>query len=231
MSLISVSVQAGTAAHWGYEGTGGPDHWGSLGYSTCAEGNVQSPIDITEETPTNQHTLSFRYSDTPINVINNGHTVQFNYQSGSTITVDGKSYDLLQFHFHTPSEDTVNGKPFPMQLHLVHKSADGELAVVGLFLQAGHDSNGNETLDKIFGALPGNAGLNLTSSAQINARDFLPSDQTAWHFMGSLTTPPCSEGVRWYVVKQPIEISANKLARFQAIFKHNARPTQPWNAR
>ena len=170
------------------------------------------------------------------NVVNNGHTIQFNYQPGSSITIGGKRYDLLQFHFHSPSENTVDGQPYPLEMHLVHKSADGRLAVVGVFFQAGRDSgghggDGNDSLANVFGALPGKSGLTLTGNADINAADLLPRDRGYYHFMGSLTTPPCSEGVGWFVMRSPLEISPKQLARFQTIFDNNARPVQPWNKR
>lgn len=233
MTLTAQASQSGP--HWGYEGAAGPAAWGAMGFPVCSQGKTQSPVNISQETPTNQKPISFDYVPSPINAVNNGHTVQFNFQPGSFIMIDGKRFDLKQFHFHSPSEDTVDGKAFAVQMHLVHKSADDQLAVVGVFMEEDgtgtSHSSGNSSLDKVFGALPGNSGLTLTGTELIDIRELLPKDQQAWHFMGSLTTPPCSEGVAWYVMKKPITIAPKQLARFRSIYHGNARPVQPWNSR
>lgn len=244
LSLAAMtSVQASQAGssggtHWGYSGNIGPEYWGSLGYPACAQGKNQSPVDLAKSASVPLDAISFAYDPSTIQVVNNGHTVQFNYDPGSSMTVGGKRYDLLQFHFHSPSEDTVEGSPYDMQLHLVHKSTDGRLAVVGVFLKAensdsfgrGHDSEAS-SMDVIFGALPGLEGLTLSGNLRINASDLIPHDRKYWHFMGSLTTPPCSEGVAWFVMQEPMAITPQQLARFRSIHHDNARPVQPWNAR
>ncbi|MBF0621205.1 MAG: carbonic anhydrase family protein [Magnetococcales bacterium] len=231
----------GSNAHWGYTGAEGPNNWGHLGYPLCAEGKNQSPVDITASANTNLDKIEFHYASSAVNSTNNGHTVQFNYDAGSAITVGGKKYALLQFHFHAPSENKINGKPYPMEMHLVHKSDDGRLAVVGVFFQEeksdhkksadSHDETGNVSLNTVFGAFSGKTGLELQANVKINAKDLLPHDSTYLHFMGSLTTPPCSEGVSWFVMKDPVEITTQQLARFQAIYSNNARPAQAWNRR
>lgn len=229
-SINASGVASGHDTPWGYAGQQGPEHWGELGYPECSAGKRQSPVDIPETVGTTQGGVAFHYQPSAIDVINNGHTVQFNGQSDSYITLGDTRYDLLQFHFHSPSEHTISGRPFPMELQLVHQSADGQQAIVGVFIEAGQGSD-NETLNRVFGALAGYTGQKLSSDAQIKASELLPQERGHYRFMGSLTTPPCSEGVKWFVMREPIEISARQLTRFQSIFDNNARPTQLWNKR
>ncbi len=229
--LLMANGAAAAQGGWGYSGATGPAHWGKLGHPLCAKGRNQSPVDIIGETPSHEKTLRFNYSQVPIDAINNGHTVQFNIRPGSHIILDDTRYDLLQFHFHTPSEDAVEGKRYPMQLHLVHKSDSGKLAVVGVFLQDVPNAQVSESMTRIFGALPGSSGLQLRSDTTLQPAELLPAEHKAWHFMGSLTTPPCTEGVQWLVMKTPVAITPRQLARFQGICTHNARPVQPWHRR
>ncbi|MBF0625075.1 MAG: carbonic anhydrase family protein [Magnetococcales bacterium] len=229
----------GSGAHWSYEGAEGPANWGSLGYPLCASGKNQSPIDIGgNAAATDLDEIQFKYAPAPIQVKNNGHTIQFDYPPGSFITVGAQRFELVQFHFHTPSENTIQGKSYPMEVHLVHKNAEGGLAVVGVMMQTGqveaaHGGHGAEGggLETIFGALPAAANLTLTSERAIDAGRLLPHDTGYYHWMGSLTTPPCSEGVRWFLMKEPITIAPAQLTRFQTIFANNARPVQPLNSR
>ncbi|MBF0622303.1 MAG: carbonic anhydrase family protein [Magnetococcales bacterium] len=237
LGLGSSAYASGSGAHWSYEGSAGPDKWASLGYPHC-KGSNQSPIDIKHASMTEMDDISFSYKSTSLNAVNNGHTVQFNYDSGSTITVAGKSYSLLQFHFHSLSEHTVGGLHSSMEMHLVHKASDGTLGVVGVFLQpktdAGHGNghgSDSDPWETVFGALPGASGLKLSGSQSFNANDLLPHTRSYYHYSGSLTTPPCSEGVNWFVLQEPVRIDAKKLARFQSIFDSNYRPVQPLNSR
>jgi len=216
-----------SGAHWSYEGREGPERWGDLGYPLC-EGKNQSPVDISKSAPVGLDEIEYRYSPSPVDMINNGHTIQFNYAPGSSIRVGGVNYELVQFHFHAPSENTISGRTYPMEMHLVHKSNEGKLAVVGVFLKSGGYSGENDSIDAVFRTMANRSGH---SSGRIDAIDLLPSDHTYYHFMGSLTTPPCSEGVAWFVMKEPIEVSRDQLAIFQSIYDNNARPPQPWNNR
>ncbi len=217
-------------SHWGYSGNEGPKHWGELSpaYAECKTGKNQSPVDISKFVGTKLDQIEFHYRGTPIHFVNNGHTLQLNYGPGSYILVGGKKYDLLQFHFHTPSENIVNGKHYDMEMHLVHKSKDGRLAVVGIFLEK---ADHNEVLQKIWDIIPTGAGQTVKRSVDINAKDLLPHDQSYYHFTGSLTTPPCSEGVNWFVITTPIKVSKKQQAIFFAITGKNARPVQPLNKR
>ena len=232
--LLSGNGWASGGGGWGYTGNEGPKQWGELGYPLCTKGHNQSPVNIPAAASVQLDTILFNYRQSPINVTNNGHTVQFNYAPGSSMTVGGKRFELLQFHFHSHSEHTVNGKPSPMEMHLVHKSGDGKLAVVGVFFEKGikeKHSAKPSSLDLVFGAFSAVAGLNLSSETPIDAAQLLPDNQSYYHYMGSLTTPPCSEGVRWFVMQTPLQISKKQLDRFRSIFDNNARPTQPLHSR
>ena len=221
----------GPGPHWGYAGHEGPAHWGDLekGNVSCKLGKEQSPIDIKGGTKAQMPAIVFDYKSGPLKVINNGHTVQVNFDKGSSIKVGDKHYDLLQTHFHTPSEELVNGKTYDMVWHLVHKSTEGKLAVVGVLVKAGAR---NSAIDTVAANLPAQVGREqAVKGAVINPATLLPGNRGYYHFMGSLTTPPCSEGVSWYVLKTPIEASSEQIKKFGAIFGSNARPTQPLNAR
>ncbi|MDH5528218.1 MAG: carbonic anhydrase family protein [Nitrospirota bacterium] len=218
------------APHWGYTGEGGPSHWGDLDdkYHMCKAGNSQSPIDIGAETPHQDATpLNMSYKPTNVRVVNNGHTIQANYDAGSTLTVDGKVYNLLQFHFHSPSEHTYKGKPYPLEAHLVHKADDGSLAVVGVLIRKGRK---NAFLEQIWNQMPTMVNHEMGSGTQ-NVADFLPSTDAYWHYSGSLTTPPCSEGVKWFVMDKSTTASPDQIDKFLGLIHENARPVQPLNDR
>ena len=216
---------------WGYGGKIGPSHWAKLSkdFRLCGRGTTQSPIDISGFSGASVMPIEFDYHLTPLEIVHNGHTVQVNYQPGSGIIVEGKRYELLQFHFHTPSEHAVTGRQAAMEVHFVHQSADGELAVVGVMMEAGED---NMALREPWAGMPKKAGKpRREERVLINARDLLPSDTGYYRYMGSLTTPPCSEGVNWYVLRQPISVGMNQIKKFAAAVGANNRPTQMVNNR
>lgn len=228
---LGVQAESGHGAHWGYEGHAGPEYWSNLSqeFSTCGSGKRQSPIDINGSMSAGLNPIQFDYRSAQLDILNNGHTIQVNRNEGSSITVDGQRYDLLQFHFHTPSENTVGGKPYDMEMHLVHKNDKGELAVVGVFLKAGAD---NSVLNKAWTHMPRHAGdRKQVDSVSINPADLLPANLSYNHFNGSLTTPPCSEGVKWFVMKSPVEVSRSQVKQFASVVGNNARPVQPLNKR
>ena len=194
----------------------------------CEAGRDQSPIDIDDAVVGPPSTLKFNYSSVPLVVVNNGHTIQVNYAGGSTVSIDGDIYDLLQFHFHTPSEHTAEGTASAMEVHLVHGNDAGELAVVGIMMEQG---DAHPAIDTVWSHIPAETGMNEVESATINAADLLPDSITYFSYAGSLTTPPCSEGVRWNVMQEPIQVSTEQIAAFEALYQVNARPLQPTNGR
>jgi carbonic anhydrase len=227
------AASAQTHAHWDYYGKTGPLGWGSLdpAFRLCAEGKEQSPIDIRGAKLNKAlKPIEFHYMSASVEVENNGHTVEVHVKPGSYIVLDGVRYDLQQFHFHHPSEESVNGKLTDMDAHLVHKSADGKLAVLAVRLSE-IQGDPNATLATLWQHLPTEAGKTETVPDMINAGGLLPGDRGYWTFMGSLTTPPCTEGVRWFVFEQPVSISRAQLRAFGALYKINSRPLQDKNGR
>ena len=230
--LSSSAVFAADAAEWSYQGATAPEHWAELSpaYAACKAQN-QTPIDIRNTTKAALSPLYMAYSSDAQKITNTGHTIQISYAEGSTIEVDGEKFMLKQMHFHTPSENHINGKSYPMELHLVHANADGALAVVGVMFTEGKD---NFELSKLWRTMPKKAGesVNLSSDNSVLAYSFLPKKQDYYRFSGSLTTPPCSEGVRWLVMKNPIEASAAQIKAFSdTMGSHTNRPIQALNGR
>ncbi|MBX7237721.1 MAG: carbonic anhydrase family protein [Caldilineales bacterium] len=217
-------------AHWTYEGEEGPAHWGELdpSYEMCGVGKNQSPIDISSPNEQDLANITFHYQPSEVKILNNGHTAQVNYDAGSYIELDGVRYDVAQFHYHAPSEHEVDGKSFAAEFHIVHKSADGKLAVVGLLLQEGA---ANAAVDPFINNLPAEKSEVVDAGVKINAMDFLPSSRTTYRYSGSLTTPPCSEGVNWLVMTTPVELSSAQLSKLESLFEANNRPVQPLNDR
>jgi len=214
--------------HWGYDGETGPEKWAQLdpAWSLAGAGKQQSPIDISSEVDDpDAPVLEPSYKDTALNIGNNGHTLTQAYDAGSSISVAGSAYDLAQFHFHHKSEHTIDGEHFDMECHLVHKNSDGNLLVVGVLIKPGAE---NPLLAKLWSHLPAEAGQTSADPAiKFSIAELLPEDLSYYHYQGSLTTPPCSEGVRWYVLQTPVEASAEQIAAFTKLYPHNYRPVQP----
>jgi carbonic anhydrase len=227
---------------WHYEGAEGPTNWGKLSpkFAACGEGRSQSPIDIVDPTPGGETTLlKMLFPPTELKIahhahvadgVNNGHTVQINYGGGDTLTIANETYTLVQYHFHNPSEHTVKGKHFPMEMHLVHKAADtGKLAVIGVLIEEGVS---NAAFDPIWSNLPKQQGVETHyPSVKVDVDALLPRARTSYRYDGSLTTPPCSEGVKWMVMVTPIQLSSGQIRAFTALIHDNNRPTQPLNGR
>lgn len=227
--LFPVGTRAsdGTAPHWSYEGHGGPEHWGTLDpkWVTCSEGKTQSPVDLKWSKSKGDGKIEFSYQGSPLKLIDNGHTLQVNFEPGSKVNLRGQTYELVQMHFHTTSEHTFSGKSYPLELHFVHKNAEGKLAVVGVMFEVGAAHPGIQAL---WDQWPTEKGAEkVVSGVQVNPQDFLPSRSSHYHYWGSLTTPPCSEGVNWNVLNTPLQISKEQLARFTKTYAHNSRPVQP----
>ena len=214
------------AAHWDYEGEMGPEHWGKE-FPTCGKGKSQSPLNIKGPFEKVRFSVVPDYKPGPLKIINNGHTIQVNVVPGSKIRIDGKAFDLLQYHFHRPSEEHINGKPSAMVIHFVHKNDSGELAVLGVLLQEGNENPGIKTL---WSYAPPKEGPEVTpDNVAFNPSNLLPREMEFFHYDGSLTTPPCTEKVKFYILKSQVNISKEQITQFP--FKMNARPVQPLNER
>lgn len=216
--------------HWSYAGHGGPAAWGALDqdYATCKLGKVQSPVDIRGAQAADLPAIRFDYKPVPLKVVDNGHTIQVNYAPGSSIVVGEARYELVQFHFHKPSEEKIGGKAHAMVAHLVHKGPDGKLAVVAVLLDRG---SANPAIATIWKNLPRQKDKESAAAVDIDAATLLPADKAYYTYQGSLTTPPCSEDVRWFVLKTPVKMAQGQIAAFGKHYPMNARPTQPLNGR
>ena len=219
--------------HWSYEGEEGPEHWGEIAdlYRMCSEGKNQSPIDLTVDVHAGLPELVFDYHSSNLLETNTGHSIQQNVQPGSFLTITGRDarYQLKQFHFHSPSEHKINGRSYAMELHFVHVSDDGALAVVGVMIDEGEE---HPVLNQLWSWMPENAGDTSEQAIGIEETNLLPPTREYFAYSGSLTTPPCSEGVVWVVLKTPIEASAEQIARFkERVGPATNRPVQPHNAR
>lgn len=219
--------------HWAYDGEAGPQAWARLKpeFQACASGKRQSPIHIEESAtlPGPAEPLQLGYRPSTGSVVNNGHTIQVDLEGDNTLTVRGTTYRLVQFHFHHPAEEKVNHKGFAMVVHLVHKSDDGRLAVIAVLMDPGADST---LLRKVFTYMPLDTADRVRLPAGlVDLNELLPQDQRYYQFLGSLTTPPCTEGVLWLVLKQPVTLGRDQLRLFAQQFPNNARPTQALNGR
>lgn len=215
------------AHEWDYGNEHGPTHWGELKpeFATCESGHHQSPIDIDRTEKGDLPPIEFRYGASPLRIVDNGHTIQVNYEPGSSIRVGDREFALKQFHFHRPSEEKVHGRRHELSLHLVHADAEGRLAVVGILLDSGPE---NALVRLLWNNVPKGAGAEQRhDDVRINAADLLPKDRGYYSFEGSLTTPPCTEDVTWLVLKQPVTVSASAIAQFAKRYPDDARPTQP----
>lgn len=230
----SLPLVAGEGTHhWSYQGKEGPEHWGELAeeFRMCSEGKNQSPVNLVADANADLPELVFEYYSSTVNEVNNGHTIQQNIKPGSFLRIParGASFELKQFHFHSPSEHQVNGESFAMEMHFVHANEDGELAVVGVLVKEGEE---HPVLKQLWSFMPEQAGETRVEPIGIEETDLLPPTQDYFTYGGSLTTPPCSEGVKWIVLKTPIEASAEQVEIFKGrVGPSTNRPVQPANAR
>ena len=228
---IPALALAGPQTHWGYEGNEGPEQWAALApaFAVCASGRNQSPIDLHGFIDSDLPPIELHYAPAGHDEINNGHTIQIDYEPGSWIRVDGHDYELKQFHFHTPSENHIAGKTYPLEAHLVHADADGNLAVIAVMFEEGPR---NEALAVAWDDMPEQPNSHHELLTRASASALLPDDRHYYRFNGSLTTPPCTEGVAWLVMKQPVTASKTQIEHFARVMGHpNNRPVQPLNAR
>jgi carbonic anhydrase len=247
--LLSISSCAGTrpaqddhsthaAVHWGYEVGDGPQQWSSMdpAWALCAQGVAQSPIDLTNAAPIelqdvvidtpSESEVAVRNQRGVVDALDNGHTIQINTKDGATLTVGAKTYALVQFHFHAPSEHTLDGRHLPMEMHFVHQAQDGALAVLGVLVEQGGENLG---IAPLWAQLTEAAGTETKIRVPKAYADqlFIGEESGMYHYKGSLTTPPCSEGVQWYIRKTPTQLSKEQIAAFTAVYNHNNRPVQP----
>jgi carbonic anhydrase len=213
-------------AHWDYEGAMGPENWGKE-FPTCGKGKSQAPLNIKGPFEKVRFSVAPDYKQGQLKIVNNGHTIQVNVPNGSKIRIDGKPYDLLQFHFHRPSEEHIDGKPSAMVVHFVHKSPEGELAVLAVMLREGNENPGIKTL---WTHAPKAEGPEvIPDGVMFNPSNLLPKEMDFFHYDGSLTTPPCTEKVKFFILKTQVNIAKEQVTDFP--FKMNARPVQPANGR
>src|SRR5688500_5298886 len=213
---LSSAAQEGHPKHWGYQGEVGPEHWAEFesDFGACSSGRNQSPIDLNNFIEAELPRIAFDYKPGGHQVVNNGHAIQVNYSPGSKITVDGTDFVLKQFHFHSPSENTIKTKSFPMEGHFVHVDAKGNLAVVALMFEEGAS---NKLLEQVWPHVPKIVNAKAGLAPEVSAEDLLHANRDYYRYDGSLTTPPCSEGVRWFVLKHPAKASAEQLALVQQV--------------
>jgi carbonic anhydrase len=234
--LLPAGPQAQWKTRWTYEGATGADHWGDLDpdYAACKVGKEQSPIDIQNAQKTGLPALRFEYKSGPLKyLINNGYSIRVNYhdepKSGNFLIVGDERYQLTQFHFHHPSEEYIHGKPYAMEVHLMHQASDGNVAGVTVFLQAG---SANPTIQQIWEHMPKTEGKEQEiPGVEINPAGLLPPHTSYYMYSGSQTAPPCTEGVTWFVLKSPVNISSEQINAFAELYPHDVRPLQPLNGR
>lgn len=235
-AALFVGACATDSAHgprWSYAGSTGANHWAELDpeFKTCGTGREQSPINIdtTQAVPAaDAKPLRLAYATSAGSVVNTGHTVQVDLVEGGTLSLDDGAYRLVQFHFHMPSEEQIDGQYHPMVAHLVHRSEQGKLAVVAVLFKAGQE---NTVLKPVFDNLPVKSGARNPLARPFDVSALLPADHAHYAFAGSLTTPPCSEGVRWHVLRTPVEMSPTQMQAFGSLYDMNARPVQAANGR
>ncbi|GAB2611559.1 carbonic anhydrase [Streptomyces capparidis] len=217
--------------HWSYEGAEGPANWATLAedFEACEKGREQSPVDLDENTAVAvDKTVTVDYRPVTAELVNNGHTIQATVSPGSRIVIDGTSYDLKQFHFHLPSEHTEEGRHSAMEMHFVHADAKGGLAVLGVLMD---EKAGTSAFGDLWRRLPGREGATTRITRAFDLTAFLPGDRDQYRYQGSLTTPPCTEGVKWTVLKNPVPVSPDQVARYKELFPKSNRPVQPLNDR
>ncbi len=233
-NFSNVRADDGKIHPWGYEGGTGPDHWGEIEkdhekHLMCREGVNQSPVDISHVPGLKLADLGCKYLKTPIRIINNTHTIHLSYDPGSFANWGNEKFELIQFHFHRHSEHLVNGKPYPMEMHLVHKTPGHQYVVIGVFIQEGRH---NPEIQKIWNRIPSEINEEFSYENElIDLAAILPQNHEYFHYNGSLTTPPCSENVSWFLLETPFEISKDQIKYFEKFISHNARPVQKLNHR
>ncbi|NPA57876.1 MAG: carbonic anhydrase family protein [Aquificae bacterium] len=230
-SALFTTAVAGGSGDWSYHGETGPEHWGDLKeeYIMCKIGKNQSPVDLNRIVEAELKDLKIDYKAGAVSIVNNGHTIKVSYEPGSYIEVDGIKFELKQFHFHAPSEHKIKGKQYPFEAHFVHADKDGNLAVIGVVFKEGKP---NPVIEKLWNSMPTEIGKEVKLAHKVNAYNLLPKEKDYYRYSGSLTTPPCSEGVRWIVMEEELEMSKEQIEKFRKLMGGDTnRPVQPLNAR
>lgn len=233
MLVTSVGATHAAGTSWTYTGPTGPNHWGTLdaAYAKCADGSAQTPIDIVQTKKTPLRNLGFSYGATEAGIFNNGHTVEAEPLAGGSpsVTINGTIYNMLQFHFHAPSEHEINGMHYPVEIHFVNKNSAGELAVVGVFVKSGaHNNAWDPFINKM---LQATANAEETKVNEFNWGSLLPKNPITMRYSGSLTTPPCTEGVKWNIFSTPVTMDQGQINTFLEAYSGNNRPIKPRNGR
>lgn len=230
LTTLFTFAHAGSDTHWGYSGETGPDNWAKLSPDNQAcTGKNQSPINLSGFIEAELAPLKIHYQPGGHEIVNNGHSIQVNYAAGSSIEVDGQTFELKQYHFHSPSENHINGESYPLEAHFVHANQNGDLAVVAVMFKEGAS---NLAVARAWSRIPENSGDKQTLSVKTRALALLPASKDYYRFNGSLTTPPCSEGVRWFVMKEISSVSKKQIAAFTDVMLHdNNRPIQVTHSR
>lgn len=231
LAIAACAAAPAHAQHWGYEGHEGPEHWQDLdpAWAVCAAGQQQSPIDLSHALHAGLGAPEIDWAESTAGVVvDNGHTVQVSVENAGGITLGDTYYRLLQFHFHAASEHTIDGEHAPLEVHFVHQSEAGDLAVIGVMVQRG---DALPTLDSVWAAMPADSHASPGVAARVHLNEFLPADREAFRYQGSLTTPPCSEVVSWTVFTAPVAASSAQIHTFEARHPESFRPVQPINRR
>ncbi|WP_339748345.1 carbonic anhydrase family protein [uncultured Maricaulis sp.] len=231
LALAACAAAPAQAQHWGYDGHEGPENWREMSedWAVCATGQQQSPVNLTDALEADFAAAAIDWADETAGVVvDNGHTVQVNVENAGGVTIGGTFYRLLQFHFHAASEHTINGRHAPMEVHFVHQSEAGDLAVIGVMVERGDSL---AALDSVWAAMPADSDASPGIAARVHLNDFLPTDQAAFRYQGSLTTPPCSEIVSWTVLTHPVTATPEQIDSFEMRHPDSFRPVQPLNRR
>ncbi len=227
LTVMGLSTAVFADADWNYDQ---PEQWSTLNqkYSAC-NGLNQSPINIERTVKAELEPLKFSYN-TMIHIIENkGHTVQVDFAQGGELQLDGETFVLKQFHLHSPSENLIKGKSYPLEIHFVHANTQGELAVVAMMFAQGTE---NPMLKRMWNRLPKKQSEKVVLKTPQPVNEMLPKNLDYYRFSGSLTTPPCSEGVRWLILKEIQQASATQISEFSKLMGHpNNRPVQSLNGR
>lgn len=228
-STSSTAEPSGAAKAWGYEGAEGPRNWGNLSsaFQSCKTGTAQSPVDIPAAAGLSSEPISLSYAASDCEVSNSGHSAELRSLGAQSLTVAGVRYTFKQMHFHAPSEHTLAGVRYDAEFHFVHESDDGQLAVMGIVARDGLRSAAWSTFIDAASA----AGTSSVRTGAIDLPSLFPAALGHYAYDGSLTTPPCSENVRWLVLQAPIELGTDQITKLKGKHSNNNRPIQPLNDR